>query len=294
MAWSARVPRTGRGDGDAAGEAPAARFPAAPPALASAPPSGATDSAARALRRSRASGRPPLWRELLLVAVCYLAYEMVRNLVPADPATAAHRAYELLGVEDALHADVEYDLNRTFVAHAWLAIGANYFYATMHFIATIGILLYLYIRRPERYGEYRTLLFATTVLGLAGFWAFPLAPPRMLPGFTDTVTAFGTWGIYGSGPGASVSNQYAAMPSIHTAWSLWCAMVVIGVARRRLVKAVALLYPAATIVVIMGTANHFLLDAAGGAVTLAAGLAVGRGAFLVKARARAPGQPPAP
>ncbi|TDD97235.1 phosphatase PAP2 family protein [Actinomadura rubrisoli] len=230
--------------------------------------------------------RPRLWQELLLLALCYLAYQTVRNLVPTDHAIAAHRAYEILNLEYDLRFNVEYSLNRLFVTHGWLAVGANYFYATAHFAVTIAVMVWLYVWRPAHYARYRTLLFATTVLGLIGFWIYPLAPPRMLPGFTDTVITFGTWGIYDSGPTASLSNQYAAMPSMHTAWSLWCAAAVIAVTRRRWAMVLAALYPAATIVVIMGTANHFLLDAVGGGAAVAGGLALTRGAFLAVALAR--------
>jgi hypothetical protein len=247
----------------------------------------------------RGARRPRLWPELLLIAICYGCYSMVRNLVPADHATAAHRAQEILALEYDLRLDVEYTLNRLFAEHAWLAVPANYFYATMHFAVTIGVLVWLYARHPDRYAAYRTILFATTMVGLVGFWLYPLAPPRMLPGFTDTVISFGTWGIYGSSPMASVSNQYAAMPSMHTAWSLWCAMAVIGVAGRRRPWAVpaAALYPTATIFVIMGTANHYLLDAVGGAVALACGVALSRGALrafavLLPARATGPSSSP--
>lgn len=237
---------------------------------------------------------PRLWREVLLLAICYSAYQMVRNTVPADHAMAAHRAYEVLDAETTLHLDMEYDLNRLFAAHSWLAVPANYFYATMHFIMTVVVLVWLFIREPARYGAYRSLLFATTLLGLVGFWAYPLAPPRLLPGYADTVIAFGTWGNYNSGPTSSVTNQYAAMPSIHTAWSIWCAAAIIAVTRRRWAKAVAALYPAATIVVIMGTANHFILDAAGGAGALAMGLVLSQGVVRAAELARPPGQSPAP
>ncbi|KAB2345468.1 phosphatase PAP2 family protein [Actinomadura rudentiformis] len=223
--------------------------------------------------------RPRLRTELLLLLICYGAYEVVRNLVPTDHAMAAHRAYLILDLEYAVNLDVEYALNRLFAEHTWIAIPANYFYATMHFVVTIGVMLWLYVRHPGRYPLYRSLLFATTLIGLVGFWLFPLAPPRMLPGFTDTVISFGTWGIYDSGPTAEVSNQYAAMPSMHMAWALWSTTAIITIVRRRWVVALAVSYPALTVVIIMGTANHYILDAVGGAVALALGYALALGAF---------------
>ncbi|MEU5881606.1 phosphatase PAP2 family protein [Spirillospora sp. NPDC047279] len=242
------------------------------------------EAAAGAVRGSR----PRLWPEILLVLIGYGAYSLVRNLVPTDHAMASHRAYELLGLEYTLNLDVEYTLNRLFVTHPWVAIPANYFYATAHMIVTAGVLIWLYLRHPGRYPAYRSIIFATTMVGLVGFWLFPLAPPRMLPGFTDTVINFGTWGIYDSGPTASMSNQYAAMPSMHMAWSIWCAVAVIGVVRNRWVAAVAALYPVITFIVIMGTANHYVLDAVGGAAALALGHAISRSAFRVGALALSP------
>jgi hypothetical protein len=74
------------------------------------------------------------------------------------------------------------------------------------------------------------------------------------------------------------------MPSLHIGWALWCAVVIVALAERRWVRALGALYPLATLFVIVATANHFLLDAVGGAVALACGFAVqrllsGRSAF---------------
>jgi PAP2 superfamily len=223
--------------------------------------------------------RPRAYLEILLVGLCYSAYTLVRNLAPATHAAAIELGRQILHVEAVLHVNVELTLNRQFTEHHWLGVGANYYYATLHFAVTIGVLVWLYARHPERYVTYRRIIFATTVTALAGFWAFPLAPPRMLPGFVDTVLSFHTWGLYEStsSPVASVSNQYAAMPSLHTAWSLWCAIAIADVARSRWAKAVAVCYPVATVMVIIGTANHYLLDAVGGALTLGAGYLLASG-----------------
>jgi hypothetical protein len=224
-------------------------------------------------------GRPRLYREILLIGLCYSAYTLVRNLVPTTHTAALALGREILHVEAVLHVNAELPLNRLFTEQRWLGVGANYYYATLHFVVTIGVLVWLYAWHPERYVAYRRVIFATTVTALAGFWAFPLAPPRMLPGFVDTVLSFHTWGLYEStsSPVASVSNQYAAMPSLHTAWSLWCAIAIFDVARSRWAKAVAICYPVVTVMVIIGTANHYLLDAVGGVLTLGAGYLVALG-----------------
>lgn len=236
--------------------------------------------------------RPRLWSELAIILICYFAYEFIRNLVPTERALALQHGHDLLNAETLGGMDVEFSLNRLFMDHSWIAVPANYFYSTMHFIMTIGVLVWLYWRHPGAYRVNRTALFVLTLIGLMGFWLYPLAPPRMLAGFTDTVLSFGTWGIYTSGPTASVSNQYAAMPSMHTAWSLWCAAAIIAITRRRWVVLLAALYPVTTIMVIMGTANHYLLDAVGGvtATGLALILAYGGARVLILWFRRAPGR----
>lgn len=219
-----------------------------------------------------AARRPRLWRELLLIALCYSVYSWIRNLVPTEHQQALAFGRDILRWEHYLGINFELSLNKLFVDSRWLGVSANYYYATLHFVIPIGVLVYLYLRRPDRYVTYRRLVFGTTLTALAGFWLLPLAPPRMLPGFVDTVVSFHTWGMYsGDSPVASVSNQYAAMPSLHTAWSLWCAIAIIDVARHRWVKILAACYPAATIFVIIGTANHYTLDAVGGVIALGIG-----------------------
>jgi hypothetical protein len=234
-----------------------------------------------AIRRPR---RPHWWQELLFVAICYELYSLVRNAAPSHEAAAFRRAHDLLSFETTLHVDIEPTLNRFVASHSWLAYGCDYYYATLHFVVTIGVMVWLYRRHAWRYRTLRTVLLATNVAALVGFWLFSLAPPRMLPGFVDTIVDFHTWGSWGSSSVDSASNQFAAMPSLHVAWSLWCGIVIVRLASRRWLRILGGLYPAATVFVIVGTANHFVLDAVGGVVVLATGFAIqrvlaGRGAF---------------
>jgi hypothetical protein len=86
----------------------------------------------------------------------------------------------------------------------------------------------------------------------------------MLPGFVDTVVRFHTWGSLASNSIAKDANQYAAMPSLHVAWAAWCAATVCALVRRPVVRLAAISYPIITALVVLGTANHYLLDALAG------------------------------
>lgn len=220
--------------------------------------------------------RPRWWQELLFIGGSYFLYTLTRNSVPAHALAAMHHATSLLGFERAVHVDVERTVNAALAGVKWLAVVADYYYATLHFVITIGVLLWLYVKHPLRYRGPRTALYATNIIALVGFWLYPLAPPRMLPGFVDTIINFHTWGSWGSGDVASMSNQFAAMPSLHIAWALWSGLTLWHLARPMWARIAGAIYPILTLLVIVGTANHFLLDAVGGAAALAGGFAVQR------------------
>jgi hypothetical protein len=226
--------------------------------------------------RLREARRPRLWEEVLFIGASYFLYSLIRNGVPTHERLAFHRASQILVVERWLHINVELGLNKAVAGVEWLAQSADYYYATMHFAVTIGVLVWLYLRRPMQYRRVRTVLYATNIVALVGFWLFPLAPPRMLHGYIDTVVVFHTWGSWGSSGVDAASNQFAAMPSLHIGWSLWCAVVLVKLSTRTWVRIAGALYPVVTCLVIMATANHYILDAAGGVVALMLGFAIQR------------------
>src|SRR5204863_6174121 len=100
-----------------------------------------------------------------------------------------------------------------------------------------------------------------------GFAFFPLMPPRLLPHhyhFVDTLAKDPAFWSFNSGAVSKISNQYAAMPSVHCAWALWCACALVPRLKHWWAKALAVFYPVATVTVIVGTANHYFLDAVAG------------------------------
>ncbi|MDQ0786581.1 phosphatase PAP2 family protein [Streptomyces sp. B3I8] len=232
--------------------------------------------ALRVPRAPRAPRAPRLWFEVLLTAVSYWVYSLIRNAVPERRGEALRNTDGVWGLERHLGIAVEDSVNHAVNSVTWLIVGMNYYYATLHFVVTLGVLAWLYRSHPGRYGAARLALFATTGAALLGYYLFPLAPPRLMPGggFVDTVVVHRTWGSMASGDLKDMSNQYAAMPSMHIGWSLWCGLTIFVLARLPWVRILGLLYPAATLLVIVSTANHFWLDAVGGALCLALGLGV--------------------
>ncbi|KAF4405885.1 MULTISPECIES: phosphatase PAP2 family protein [Streptomyces] len=223
--------------------------------------------------RLRSPRHPRLWFEILLIALSYWTYSLIRNAVPEQKAAALRNADWILRAEETLGIAVEQTINKAVNSVTWLVVGMNYYYATLHFIVTIGVLVWLYRWHPGRYAATRLVLFATTGVALLGYYLYPLAPPRLMPGegFIDTVLVHDTWGSMASGNLAAMSNQYAAMPSMHIGWSVWCGITIATLARPLWAKALGVLYPTLTLIVIVATANHFWLDAVGGMLCLTFG-----------------------
>jgi hypothetical protein len=249
------------------------------------------------LAARRLPRRPRLWFELLLIAVSYSVYSMIRNAAPAREEQAQDHARWIWDLQQALGLAFERSVNHAVEDVTWLIVAMNYYYATLHFVVTIGVLVWLFRRHPGRYGATRLVLFATTGVALVGYYFFPLAPPRLMEGmdFIDTAAVHHTWGsLSAEGTAmASVSNQYAAMPSMHIGWSLWCGLTIAMLARPLWVRVLGALYPAATLLVIVATANHFWMDAVGGVLCLAFGFLVA-GLWFGRLCYRLPRTVPAP
>jgi hypothetical protein len=231
--------------------------------------------------------RPVWWQEIGIIAFGYWLYSLGRNAIPEQATIARRHGRSIQHVQDVLHLNWELSYNRFVAAHEWLAQPMDYYYSTLHFIVTPVVMVWLFARRSHIYRGARTVLVTTTLLALLGFYLYPTAPPRLLPQFhyVDTLLKFHTWGSLADPSIAEHSNQYAAMPSLHIGWALWCGIAIYVCARRRWVRLLGLAYPIGTLVVIVGTANHFILDAVGGVLILALAFGIqwllsGHGAFV--------------
>jgi hypothetical protein len=229
----------------------------------------ALGSAASSAGRTAAPTRARWWVELLVIGWLLFLYDAVNNLAPLRLSVALGNARGIWHVERVLHIDPELTLDRWLASHQTLAdILANY-YDNAHFVVTLGLLGYLWWSRADIYRPLRNVLVLVNVIGFVVFWLFPVAPPRMLDGFTDVVASTHAFGSWHTGALASQANQLAAMPSLHMAWAGWCALALWRITERRWARALALAYPCLTALAVLATGNHFVLDIVGGLLTLA-------------------------
>jgi hypothetical protein len=189
------------------------------------------------------------------------------------------------------HLDAELALNRWLAGHLSLGRFLGDYYDTAHFAVTLALLGWVWWRYGNRYRYLRNALVGINVIGFAVFWLYPVAPPRMLPGFVDVVAVTHSIGAWSSGALASQANEYAAMPSLHLGWAVWSAVAVWAFRRDVLSRALAGAYVVVTALVVMGTANHYFLDIVAGVATAALSASI---AWWWERRRRVPEVQPAP
>ncbi|MDQ6840441.1 MAG: phosphatase PAP2 family protein [Actinomycetota bacterium] len=269
---------------------PAADLPAADLPAADMPADGPAASVLvieerqAADRRDGALAPRPLrwWLEIIIIAVFYALYSLVRDINGSnreEVTQATHNADRVIALERHLHIFREAAIQHRFVDHRIFMEIWDAYYGTVHFLAVVAVLLVLFFAFPGRYRLWRNILALTTALALLGFAFFPLLPPRLLGPpfhFLDTVDVIGGLWTFDNDTVSHVSNLYAAMPSLHTAWSTWCSLALYPLIRRRWLKHLLLLYPLATIFCIVITANHYFADAAGGVIVLGGSYLVAR------------------
>lgn len=239
----------------------------------------------RSARRRKEAGLR-FWIEALLIVVVYTAYSLVRNLfgsAAVEPEVAANNADTIIDIEKAMGLYIEADIQDVFIGWTAFIQFWNLFYGLFHFLVTFGALIWLYLCFPQDYRPWRRAGLIATSSALVGYAIFPLMPPRLLGDcgpfgacrpdqpFVDTVIDVGgIWSFESSGMEA-ISNQYAAMPSLHIGWALWSALILVPRLRPVWAKAFAAVYPLLTLFAIVVTANHYWIDGIGGVVIVVFG-----------------------
>lgn len=204
--------------------------------------------------------------ELVLLLVLAVAYTIVRGFATPEAASAFRHARALVSFEGPIREGLEIPLNAWLTSHAWIAVPACYFYALMHFAATPAVLIWARLRHANRYMVLWWTLVVATAGALLIYAVYPVAPPRLLPGSgaIDTLSVFHDWGWWGAAASAprglgDMTNQFAALPSMHFGWALWCG-IALQMSGQRIVRWLGLAYPTLLGIVVIATGNHFLVD----------------------------------
>lgn len=231
-------------------------------------------------RRHRRQLRLTTSGEFALLLVGYGIYSLLRDLVPRRLSQADAHGFDVLRLEQLSHLAVEAPLNAWLASRHLLGQFSAYWYGIAHFAVTVMLLIAT--RRLVDGRRLRVAWYGTVAIALLVFWAFPTAPPRLLPdgGFVDVLSALPNPTTVSDPAVARLSNPYAALPSLHMAWAVWCAVVLWRVGGRQrlhgrtprrgtrwVVRAIAVAYPLTTAMVVLATANHYLIDVIAGVLT---------------------------
>lgn len=241
------------------------------------PGGAAALGAVPSLQATHSISAPPRtrwWVEVLAIAWILWLYDAITNLAPLRLGIALQHAHDVLHLEQTLGIDPERSLDRWLAGHHSLGLALSDYYDNAHFVVTLSLLAWLWWRRADLYRPLRNSLVLVNLLAFIVFWRYPVAPPRMLPGFTDVVTTTGAIGSWHTGALASHANELAAMPSLHMAWAVWCTVAVWRLTQRVWARALAVIYPCLTAVAVLATGNHFVLDILGGLLAIAAALLI--------------------
>ncbi len=255
------------------------------------------------------------WKEAVIVVAFYAVYSWTRNLFGSNkiastgvPQQAFTNAERVIRWEQSIGMYHEQTVQSWFLSYDWFIQIWNTFYGTAHFVVTLGVFILLFVKRKDVFAGWRNTLAVMTGLAIIGFAYFPLMPPRLLDqpcpyeqtdgsvlgyggdciwsplrgadgtfGFVDTLKEYGGPWSFDSEAMASISNQYAAMPSLHIGWATWCAIALWPLLTRWWTRALVLLYPAVTLFTIVVTANHYWIDGVGGLIVFGLGAAIGWG-----------------
>jgi hypothetical protein len=223
-------------------------------------------------------------RQFALFAGAYYLYRIVRGAVDGRATASYEHARDIIDLERTLHTFVEPSVQAWASGKSWLIDTASWMYVNSHFTITVASLIFIYLFRNESFYFVRNMFCVAMLIALVGYLAFPTAPPRFMPewGFSDSVAQL--TGVTDSGSSANaLYNPFAAIPSMHVAFSLMIGFSMIGMIRRRWAQVLWACYPLVVTFVVVATANHWWFDAFLGALTAAASAWTAR-ALLARAR----------
>ncbi len=233
-------------------------------------------------RLSVVTGRRRFLKEVVIITLAYFLYMFTRKLLFEDvDAIAFENARKVISFQSSLGFFWEVDLQKWLLGtYHGAVLFFNWSYIVTFWPVIIPSALILYKLSFRKYIFYRNVVLLSLFFALLIFAVFPLAPPRMIgdAGFVDTIQAFGPE-QYNSRETQVYYNAFAAMPSVHFAWTVLFGVIFFRT-RIKWLMVLGVLYPALTFFSIVLTGNHYILDAIGGAAVIGAAFMINR--FMVR------------
>lgn len=211
-------------------------------------------------------------REFSLVTFLYTLWRLAMVLPLDQPVGAISRARNINSLQQNLFLPSELSLQRFVMQYEWLARATNFYYAVVHVPATVAFLIWLFTRHRNKYPRWRNALAMLTAACLVIRYV-RVAPPRFLPdlGYVDLATRYGL-SVYGP-VGTGVSDQFAAMPSIHVGWAALVSFGIVAASTSKW-RWIFLTHIVVTMLAVSATGNHWWLDGIAAIALLAIALRI--------------------
>jgi PAP2 superfamily len=209
-------------------------------------------------------------RQLSLFVAAELCYEAVRGIADGARATAFVNGQNVIDFEKGTHTFFEPNFQALFIHQRWVIDFANFMYMNSHFVVTTAFLVWLYLFRNQNFYFVRNMFMVAMGLAVLGYALLPTAPPRLFPSehLVDTITSYAQVN-HDSGLVKLFINPYAAIPSMHVAFSTMIGVTGVLISRHAITRVLWTLYPLLVFWVVIVTANHFWVDGAIGLMVAA-------------------------
>lgn len=201
--------------------------------------------------------------QALVMLLATYTYFRVRHLTEGARGLALEHAHDLVGLEQRLGIYLEPDLQSLVTDSATLSRLANGIYIYGHWPVIALVMVWTALRHRAVFLRLRDGMLISGFVGMFIFATYPLAPPRLASlGLTDTVTERSD--AYRVLQPPQLTNQYAAMPSLHAGWDLLVGLAIVSATSLLAVKVIGYLLPVLMTLSVVVTANHFVLDVVAG------------------------------
>jgi len=204
-----------------------------------------------------------VFKQVFWVALGIVLYFGVRGQTAGSPEVARDNAFEIIRLERRLGIQIEGWLQAPVNTSATLEAVANWIYIWGHWPVIIATMVWLLWKHRTVFIRLRDAMMISGGVGMLIFAAYPVMPPRLVGlGMVDTVTR--TSEAYRVLQPPLFTNQYAAMPSLHSGWDLLIGMSIVAAAASVWLRAIGFILPMLMALAVVFTANHYILDVVAG------------------------------